>query len=344
MKKIFNKLFKKAELPADSSRITTETIAHHRERILAGGRRFKYPIQYARHKLVFNAIIISFVALILILVIGWWQLYPAQNTSEFIYRVTRVIPVPVASVDGQPVLYGDYLMKYRSSIYYLEQKERVNLKTEDGERRITYVKQKAMDDVVAESYAKKLASKLKLSVDDVEIEFYLKSQRQSNSGEVSLQAYESVIMDYFNWNLEEYRYLIKNELLRQKVAYQIDTSANDAVEKAKLVLSSDPTISLKSLADNLTSQTGIQVKYGTSGLVPKYNKDGGLAINASQMDKNIISNVVKPTTGDGYYFIKLLDINDSQVNYEYINIPLSKFSIDLKGVIDSGKVKKYISL
>src|SRR5680860_1406687 len=118
MKKLIRKLLRKQrgnDLPL-SSRITSETVVQHRERILAGGRRFKYPIQYTRHKLVINAIAISVAALIIVVIIGWWQLYPMQNTSDFMYRITKVIPIPVATVDGQPVLYSDYLMKYRSSI------------------------------------------------------------------------------------------------------------------------------------------------------------------------------------------------------------------------------------
>ena len=38
---------KKAE-PEVPSRITNDTVAKHREQILAGGRRFKYPVQYIK--------------------------------------------------------------------------------------------------------------------------------------------------------------------------------------------------------------------------------------------------------------------------------------------------------
>ena len=38
---------KQAKVPP---RITNETVAEHREQIIAGGRKFKYPIQYARHR------------------------------------------------------------------------------------------------------------------------------------------------------------------------------------------------------------------------------------------------------------------------------------------------------
>ena len=156
MKKILHKILKRKEAPLPN-RITSETVAQHREQILAGGRKFKYPIQYARHKLVINAIIISVVSLAAVVLIGWWQLYPSQNNSNFMYRITKVLPLPVAKVDGQFVLYSDYLMKYLSSINYLEQKEQLSLKTDDGKRQVAYVKQQSMQDAIADAYAIKLA-------------------------------------------------------------------------------------------------------------------------------------------------------------------------------------------
>ena len=99
MKKLLGKLAKhRSSSDEAQSRITNDTVAEHRERILAGGRKFKYPLQYVRHRLVINTVIISTVALAALVSIGWWQLYSAQNTSEFMYKVTQVLPVPVASV------------------------------------------------------------------------------------------------------------------------------------------------------------------------------------------------------------------------------------------------------
>ena len=100
-----------------AARITNETVAEHRERILAGGRRFKYPVQYARHRLVINTILISIVALVAITAFVWWQLYPQQNSSTLFYRITRALPLPVATVEGQSVRYSDYLVGYRSQAH-----------------------------------------------------------------------------------------------------------------------------------------------------------------------------------------------------------------------------------
>lgn len=343
MKKIFNKLSKKNDQDSPS-RITLDTLETHREDILAKGRKFKYPIQYARHKLVYNTIIISVLAIVVVVVIGWWQLYLEQNTSEFMYRVTKVLPVPVASVDGRFVAYSDYLMKYRSSVYSLERKNQLDPKTEDGKRQILYQKQQALDYSISETYAAKLASDLKMSVSDVEVEAFFKAQKQSYNWKVSDKTYESVIADVYNWSLSDYRYVIKNDLLSLKIAYKIDKKALDVVEKAKAQIANNKDIDLKTLASDLSTQSGIKVDYGASGLVSKSNQDGGLSIEATKLTKNQLSSVVKPTTGDGYYFIRLTDINDSQVNYEFVHIPLTQFKSQLKEVADTGKIQKYISL
>jgi hypothetical protein len=343
MKKILAKLFKRNDPPL-SSRITSDTVAEHRERILAGGRRFKYPIQYARHKLVINAILISVSALIIVIVVGWWQLYPAQNTSDFFYRITKVIPVPVASVDGQPVLYSDYLMKYLSSIHYLEQKEQLSLKTDDGKRQIEYVKQQSMQDAIADAYAIKLAKNMGLSVSDSELQGFLKSQRQSSNGEISEQTYNAVILDYYGWSPSEYSHATANKLLRQKVSYVMDSGAQNVAESITNALKLNPNTDFKTLAASTPSQAGAKAVYGASGWVPKSNQDGGLAIEAAKLIKLHVSSAIKSTIGEGYYIIKLLDINNDQVSYEYIKVPLTAFANSLKNILDAKKVEKYISV
>jgi len=340
MNKLLKKLLKKESIEP-SSRITSETVVRHRERILAGGRRFKYPIQYTRHKLVINAIIISVLALITMLIIGWWQLYLSQNTSDFMYRVTKVIPVPVANVDGQSVLYSDYLMKFRSSVYYLEQKEQLNIKSDEGKKQLDTIKKQSLKDAIADAYAFKISKSLNISVTDIELESLLKSQRQSVDGEISQQTYDASTLDYLGWSPDEYRYSIKNGLLRQKVAYAIDTNALNIVNNISTLATNNPNIDLKSLPSTITDSV---ISYSVSGWVPKTNQDGGLAIEASKLNKLQLSGVIKSTLGDGFYYIRLLDINDSQVYYEYIQIPLTKFNEDLNNILNSDKTKKYISV
>jgi len=329
VKKILNKVLRKKKTEeSQSTRITTNTVAEHRERILAGGRRFKYPVQYARHKLVFNTIIISIAAILIFGLIGWQQLYVAQNTSNFMYRVTTVIPVSVASVDGQAVRYSNYLRMYRSAAHYLENKEQVDLESEDGRRQTDYIKRQSMDEVVADAYAVKLADEMDISVSQEEIDSVLLEQRQTEEGEISAQTHDAVILDYYGWSTQEYRDTIKNKLLRQKVAYEVDEKASELVESIRGRIDSGTNLEKLSGADRYE---GEPVSSGGSGWVPRSNQDSGLAKAAIALEKKgAVSESFKPSNGDGYYFIKLVDINDTQVKYEYIKVELTEFDSSLE--------------
>lgn len=341
MKKLLAKIRKKDK--STPSRITNETVAEHRELILAGGRRFKYPVQYARHRLVFNTIIISIVAAVIIVAIGWWQLYLAQNTSVFLYSVTKVLPLPVASVDGQPVLYSDYLMKYLGDMRYLGQQELVSLNSADGRRQLQHYKQQDMQDAIANAYSAKLAKNLNLSVSDGEVAASLKLQRQSTNGEESQQTQDAAYLEFYGWSPDEYTHVLKNTLLRQKVAFAIDDNAsklaNSIVSQLKLAGSN-----MQAIVAATNTTGGNKIMYGADGWVSRSNNDGGLASEASKLSRGQISSLQKLTTGQGYYFVRLLDSNATQVNYEYIQIPLTVFSQDLAALTKSGKVNQYISI
>lgn len=343
MKKILTKLFKRKEEPPVASRITTDTVAEHRERILAGGRKFKYPIQYARHRLVINATLIGLSVLIAAIVVGWWQLYPAQNTSQFIYRITKFIPVPVANIDGQSVLYSDYLMKYLGAVHYLEQKEQLNIKSDDGKEQIKYVKSQSMQDAIADAYAVKLAGEMGLSVTDAELQAFLQLLRQSSDGETSEQTYNAVVSDFYGWSPEENAHMTKNKLLRQKVSYAMDSASLSLAEKLLEAVRLNPSADLKTTIESI-SQDGLTATYGDSGWVPRSNQDGGLAIEAAKLAKLGYSSIIKTTAGDGYYIVRLLEINDDEVNYDYAKIPLTAYDSSLKSIIDSGDVDTFISI
>lgn len=336
--------FKKKQPEALAGRITTDTLAEHRQRVLAGGRKFKYPVQYARHKLVVNAIIIGVATVIILWGVGYWLLYQAQNTSDFMYRVTKVVPVPVATVDGQQVRYSEYLMKFRSNLHYLVEKEQIDITTEDGQRQVEFIKDQAMNDAQADAFAAKVAGQRGLNVSDAELETYLKQQRQSSDGnEVSESTYNAVILDYYGWSPEEYQQAMKTKLLRQKVAYAVDEQAAAVAKNVESSISSGST-DLNALSDTINTDGKKSVVFWPAAWVPKDNQDGGLAAAASKLEVGQISKAIKTTSGDGYYYVKLVDKNDAQVRYEYIQVPLSTFDAMLKQADTDNKITEYITI
>ncbi len=324
------------------TRITNETVAEHRERILAGGRRFKYPMQYARHRLVITTILVIIATVVLLVAVGWWQLYSAQNTNSFFYRVTRVLPLPVASIDGERVRYGDYLMYYNSSAHYLQQSEQINFQSEDGKRQVDWIKRKSMDNVESDAYAAKLARELKITVTNDQVDKVIDDDRNTSNGRISQETYDASALSVLGWTPDEYRQDAKSKLTRQAVSYAIDAPAKTRQEVAAGLLKQNP--DLDAAAVQLAGEGSAKVTVGVSGLVPRSNRDGGLSSAAVGLEKGQISNVIKTTTGDGYYFVKLLDKNDTQISYAYIKIPLTAFAERLAALKRDGKINEYIAI
>jgi len=344
MKKLSKLGFKKKQPEEPAGRITTDTLAEHRQQVLAGGRKFKYPVQYARHKLVANAIIIIVAAIIVLLGTGYWLLYQAQNTSDFMYRVTKVVPVPVANVDGQSVRYSEYLMKFRSNLHYLVEKEQIDITTEDGKRQVEFVKHQAMQDALADAYAAKIAKEKDLSVSSADLEAYLKQQRQSSDGnEVSESTYNAVILDYYGWSPEEYQQAMETKLLRQKVAYAVDTQAETVSKNIETTVVGGNT-DLNAVATAINADGKKSVIFWPAAWVPIDNQDGGLATAAGKLEPGQVSKAIKTTSGDGYYYVKLLEKNDAQVRYEYIQVPLSAFDDMLDKADADKKIDQYIDI
>jgi hypothetical protein len=153
-------------------------------------------------------------------------------------------------------------------------------------------------------------------------------------------------LDILGWSPDEYRQVLRDELVRRKVAFWIDTTAAQLSDSVG-VQAKTAGSSFQSIVAATNALGGNQTSYGAPGFVPKTNQDGGLAAVASKMQKGQVSDVVKATTtaaGDGYYFIRVIDVNDAQVSYEYIQIPLTEFQKRLTNFQKTNKIDQYISI
>ena len=325
MKKILLKR-KKSVKEQPPSRITNETVAEHREKVLAGGRKFKYPHQYVKHKLVINAIIIGVVTVLVAVLFGYWQLYKVQTTSDFFYRVTRVIPVPVASVEGENVRYSDYLMRYRSQELWLQKSGQIGLSKEGDKQQLDSFKRRVLDGLEADMYAKKLAAEQNITVTADELQIVIDKSRNTTTGQISQEVYDASTQDTLGYSPEEYRRIIRQSLLRQKVAYAVDEEAKQNKEQVDVYLD-NPKNAEKGfeVAVKEFKQKGVELDYGASGSVSKNNRDGGLSQVAVSLKKGEVSTPFESTTGDGYYFVQKISQTDTKVSYQYIRIPLSVF-------------------
>ncbi len=234
-------------------------------------------------------------------------------------------------------------MYLNSSTHYLQQSEQVNLNSEDGKRQLDYYKRKNMDNAIADAYATKLAREMNITVSDKDVDATVSEQLNTSNGRISQETYDASTLSILGWAPDEYRLAIKNKLELKAVSYAIDTTAKKKADEAEvLVKAKKPNFS--KIAAKLGGQGSAKVTVGVSGLVPLTNSDGGLSTAAAALKKGETSSAIKTTTGDGYYFVQLLEKNDSQINYQYIRIPLTAFEERLAALKKDGKIHEYISI
>jgi len=330
MKNLLNRKDKKQpkELP---KRITNDTVAQHREKVLAAGRKHKYPIQYTKRRLVWITMLVSVVILIVFTALGWAQLYVWKDTSDIAYRITKILPLPVANIDGENAEYSDYLLYHRSSLAVLQSQGQA-----DQKDKVKFYQNQSIDKALEVAYAKKLARENNITVDDKKVQDLIKKQQESSK--LSQSAYESVVKDNLHWSMDELKTAMKYTLLKQEVSFKIDKTANSLVSDIKKRLQEG-----KSLKD-IATEMGDKVQSVFDLSVSTDNSDGGLTKAAMSLTKGKISGPIKTLSGDGYYFVTLNNIEGNTVNYSYVKVPLTEFNNQFNYLKNNNKVKYFISI
>lgn len=323
------------------SRITNETVAEHREQIIAGGKRFKYPVQYSRYKLVINSLLIVLATTVVASILFWWQLYEVQNSSKFIYRMTQIVPVPIANVDGENVPYSTYLKRFRSSVHYLQEQVNLNVNSKDGKKEVEYRKREELDNAIKDAYAIKLARENKVAVSDSEVNKFITADLESKK--VTERTYEKTVLNtFYDWSMADYRSVVKAELLRRKVAFAIDTTARDKADRVMAALRAAGA-DFGAIAKAESDDESTKANGGDTGDVPLKTLDtSGVIAAVSKLTPGQTTELIYGT--DGYYVAKLASKNTATVRYQFIKVQLREFDTRLAAVKKDGKVKEYITV
>ena len=345
MKKLAKKLpFKRGKQSAPPSRITNDTVAEHRERILSGGKRFKYPLQYTRHKLVINAIIIAVVAVVGLTALGWWQLYIAHNSSAFFHRITQIAPLPIGRVDGEYARYSDYLLNYRSSEHYLSNYDEIRLDSDDGKLQLQYKKREALDIALQDAFARKIADERELSVDQDQVDTVLQSLRNAANGQLSEETSAASSQRVLGLDKAGLETLVRNSLLRSEAAFAVDEQAKTRAETAERFIERRDG-DLEQVAADMNKEAEGSAEYGISGLVSTSLTVGGIrAADVAKLERGNVSTLMRSVTSDGYYFVKVMEKNDTQVSFSYVRIPLTEFMRQFTQLREADKIDEYITI
>ena len=316
-----------------------EKVEERREEVLATGRKFKYPLQWTRHRIVINTILIAFVIFSLVLVGGWLALYRFGMTDTLLFRVTQILPVSVASVDSENVRFSDYLMLYRSSIVSIERQSGNQEQSSINNLREDY-KRSALSEAEKYAYAIKLAKELGLTVSDEEIDTEFSRHLAIGGIERSEESFLKIIENNFGLTKSEYRRMLYLNIIKAKVSMAIDDKANQIATKVESILAENGDV-----FSEVVEQLEDEISYEeTGGFVDSKNIDGGRASEAMKLEPGQSSGKFVSMNGDGYYFVKLVNKNETEVNFVSIKVPFTEFNRRFDALKEDGKITEHITI
>ena len=324
----------------DEKKTEQEKVEERRAEVLSKGRKFKYPLQWTKHRVVINTILIAFVILALIVTAGWLALYRFGMTDDLLFRVTKIIPVSVANVDSEEVRFSDYLMLYRSSLTSLERQSTSQFDEESLDDLRAEYKRSALTEAEKYALAAKLAPELGVDVTSEEVDAEFDRHLKIGGLDRSEESFMKIIEDNFGLSKDEYKRMLYLTLLKAKVEEKIDNEANKIAKQVEEILASSDN-DYEKVADEL----GEAVIYEeTDGLVDSKNIDGGRAIEAMKLEPDKSSGRFVSANGDGYYFVKLIKKTNTEVNFVSIKVPFTEFNKRFEELKKDGKITEYIEI
>jgi hypothetical protein len=216
----------------NAPRITNETVAVHREEVLSSARKYILPLQQSKHQ-----IILVTTTLFILSVVGFFTyctlaLYKFKTNSTFLYRVTQVIPFPIARAGGDFVAYENYLFELRRYTHYYENQQKTNFDDPKNKGQLENYKQVALEKVVNDAYVKQLARQHNVSVSDKEVNTQIEIVRKQNRLGGSDKVFADVLKDYWGWSVDDFRRSLRQQLLAQKLVAALDTATADRAQAA----------------------------------------------------------------------------------------------------------------
>lgn len=213
-------------------KITNENVAEHREEILSGARKYIYPLQHSKHRIVILTTSLVVATILIFAASTVYLLYRKQSSSSFMYQVSKVIPYPVARTGNTFIAYENYLFELRHYIHYYETQQKLSFETEAGQDQLAAYKKRALQDVVDLAYTKMIAREKGISVSATEVDDQIRIAKEQKRLGSSEAIFEDVLREYWNWSVDDFRRSLGNELLVQKVTRALDTETEQKATEA----------------------------------------------------------------------------------------------------------------
>lgn len=324
-------------------KVTNDTVAEHREEVLSSARKYIYPLQHSKHKIVVFTVSIVLATLVIFFTYCVVALYRMQSTSAFLYKATQVIPFPIARQGSRFIAYENYLFEVRRYKHFQENQQDIDFDSEFGRSQLDEYKRRAMAKVINDAYIKQLAKENGISVSDQEVEDQITLLRSQDKLGSSEEVLEDVLREYFGWSRDDFKRYTRSNLLEQKVLATLDVDASGRAEAALASLQNG--IEFADVAAQFSDNAATKANGGEYGFVlDKTNTDlPPQAIDAIfKLQPGEVSGIVN--TGNALEIFKVIEAGDGKARAAHIAINFK----DINSIINNEKAetptRTYINL
>lgn len=324
-------------------RITNETVAEHREEVLGQARKFIYPLQHTKRRVIVVTSALLAVAIVTFLAGCTLALYKFQNTSTFIYDVTKVIPFPVAKQNGHYIAYENYLFELRRYMHYYTSQQKLDFSTSDGKTQLANQKQQVMAKIENDAYVKQLAADHKVTVSNNEVDAEVALLHNQNRLGTSDAVFQNVLEEYWGWSVGDFKRELKSQLLAQKVAAALDTATQQRANAALAAVQQGTdfaTVVGQYSDDAATKANGGQ--YGTA--IDKNNQDLAPQVLDQLFKLNVGQTSGLINTGDTLQIVKLTGKDGTKVSFSTIVCTFNDISTYTDPLRQKQPPKTYIAV
>lgn len=321
-------------------RITNETVAEHREEVLSTARKYIYPLQHSKHKIVLFSTAIFIAAFVGFFAYTTIALYRVKSYSTFLYRVTQVLPFPIAKAGPSFVAYENYLFELRHYVHYYQDQQKLDFKSKSGQQQLTEFKKRALQKVVDDAYIKQLAKEKGVKVTDKEVNDEIAIVRAQNRLGGSDKVFEDVLKEYWGWSLDDFKRSLRQQILAEKLLPVLDPAtvqrANNAL--AELKGGADFAAVAKKYSDDPTKDAGGEFGFPvdrTSRDVPAQTTAALFKLKAGQYSDII-------NTGTTLEIVKTLEIQGDKAKGAHIVFTFKDIQTFLNDLKEQRKAHLFI--
>lgn len=315
--------------------ITNENIGEHREQVLKGARKYIYPLRHSTRTIVIVTLSVIVGAIIALFIFCYFALYRYYEYNTFLYRVTQVVPFPIAKADGRYINYENYLFELRHYVHYYESQQQRNFAGADHDQLVSFRKQ-ALRKVIDDTYVKDVAAKNHVTVSDKEVSARLNEVREQNRLGGNSKVFADVLRDYWGWSINDFKRSLKQEILAEKVSAKLDIPDSQRAQSilAQAKAGADfGALAKQSSDDPQAKSTGGDYGFAiskTNPNVPPEVVDQLFQMKPGQVSDIIIASPVVAGQGPTLQIVKLTAVSGDTVTAQHIVVNLKDASAYIK--------------